>query len=121
MNPIRLLVSLLITLLLTAPAFPIEPPLLPQVIDLKRLGNTAESRGLPILLMVSQSDCGYCEQMKRQVLNPMQLSSKTIPNRFDKHGGDPSRRRIGHSREIRRALAFYPSSIRGRALRLVLN
>jgi thioredoxin-related protein len=42
--------------------------------DLKRLGAESMRKKLPILLIISQSHCGYCERMKREVLNPMQIN-----------------------------------------------
>lgn len=44
--------------------------------NLQQLGETAAERGIPILLMVSQYHCGYCERMKNEILNPMLLSGE---------------------------------------------
>jgi thioredoxin-related protein len=54
----------------------VDTHLLPQAKDLRQLGNSAVERQIPILLMVSQYHCGFCEQMKREVLYPMQLSGE---------------------------------------------
>jgi thioredoxin-related protein len=60
---------LLASRLLTA-----DPAALPQADDLQQLGKTAEKKHIPILLLVSQFHCDFCERMKREVLYPMQLS-----------------------------------------------
>ena len=46
----------------------------PLIDDLAALGRTAERRGLPIVLLVSRSDCSYCMVLKDEVLNPMMKS-----------------------------------------------
>ena len=44
---------------------------IPLVDDLSALGRTARRRRLPIVLLVSRSDCPYCALLKDEVLNPM--------------------------------------------------
>ena len=46
----------------------------PLVDDLAALGRTAERRRLPIVLLLSRSDCSYCMLLKDEVLNPMMKS-----------------------------------------------
>ena len=46
----------------------------PLIDDLTALGRTALRRGLPIVLLVSRSDCSYCMVLKDEVLNPMMKS-----------------------------------------------
>ena len=46
----------------------------PLVDDLAVLGRTAGRRRLPIVLLVSRSDCSYCMVIKDEVLNPMMKS-----------------------------------------------
>ena len=48
--------------------------------DLAQLGADAADRGVPILLAVTRSECGYCETLKREILEPLRLA-----------GADPSR------------------------------
>ena len=48
----------------------------PLVDDLAALGRTAKRRGLPIVLLVSRSDCSYCMVLKEEVLNPMMKSGE---------------------------------------------
>lgn len=48
----------------------------PLVNDLAALGRTAERRRLPIVLLVSRSDCSYCMVIKDEVLNPMMKSGE---------------------------------------------
>lgn len=43
----------------------------PLIDDLATLGRTARRRRLPIVLLVSRSDCSYCHVLKDEVLNPM--------------------------------------------------
>ena len=47
---------------------------IPLVDDLAALGRTAGRRRLPIVLLVSRSDCSYCMVIKDEVLNPMMKS-----------------------------------------------
>ena len=46
----------------------------PHIDDLAALGRTARRRRLPIVLLVSRSDCPYCARLKDEVLNPMMKS-----------------------------------------------
>ena len=46
----------------------------PLVDDLAALGRTAGHRRIPIVLLVSRSDCSYCMVIKDEVLNPMMKS-----------------------------------------------
>ena len=48
----------------------------PLVDDLAALGRAAERRRLPIVLLVSRSDCSYCMVLKDEVLNPMMKSGE---------------------------------------------
>jgi thioredoxin-related protein len=76
MNPTRLARPLLLWLLLASRLLAADPATLPQVADLRQLGETAETNHIPILLLVSQYHCDFCERMKRDVLNPMQFSGE---------------------------------------------
>ena len=46
----------------------------PLVNDLAALGRVAHRRRLPIVLLVSTSDCSYCMLLKDEVLNPIMKS-----------------------------------------------
>ena len=48
----------------------------PLVDDLAALSRTAQRRRLPIVLLVSRSDCSYCMVIKDEVLNPMMKSGE---------------------------------------------
>jgi thioredoxin-related protein len=74
MKPNHLSHLLLLLMLLTGPLLAADAHTLPQAVDLKRLGDRAEQRRIPILLMVSQYHCGFCELIKLEVLNPMRVS-----------------------------------------------
>lgn len=39
--------------------------------DLAALGVLAQEKGVPILLMFSTEDCGYCKRLEAEVLGPM--------------------------------------------------
>jgi thioredoxin-related protein len=41
--------------------------------DMRLLGRESRQHQIPILLLVSQYHCSYCERMKQEVLNPLQL------------------------------------------------
>jgi hypothetical protein len=71
----RRLVALCGGLLLLPVAAAIEP-----AGDLRQIGADAADRGVPILLAVTRSECGYCETLKREILQPLRLA-----------GDDPSR------------------------------
>jgi thioredoxin-related protein len=49
---------------------------LPFAEDLSRLAAESKHRGIPIMLVVTQYHCGYCERMKSEVLLPMRLSGE---------------------------------------------
>lgn len=74
MRQIRLLTA--VWLLMANPFLAAEETLLQQARDMRALGKTAEQKSVPILLMVSQEHCGYCELMKQEVLDPMLLSEE---------------------------------------------
>lgn len=74
MTLIRLLTA--IWVLTASPFTAAEDTLLKQARDLQALGETAEQKRIPILLMVSQEHCGFCELMKQEVLDPMLLSEE---------------------------------------------
>lgn len=44
--------------------------------NLVALGDRARSGHMPILLVVSQADCPYCERLKREILEPMLVSGE---------------------------------------------
>ena len=48
----------------------------PLVDDFAALRRTAERRRLPIVLLVSRSDCSYCMVIRDEVLNPMMKSGE---------------------------------------------
>ncbi|MES9976485.1 thioredoxin family protein [Candidatus Thiodiazotropha sp. LNASS1] len=41
--------------------------------DIQQLSRASKQNRIPILLMVSQYHCGYCDRMKEEVLQPLQL------------------------------------------------
>lgn len=49
---------------------------IPQVINLEQIGKQSRERGLPILMLVSQTECHYCEMLKAEILKPMILSGE---------------------------------------------
>ena len=60
--------------LFSACATAAEQSKLPVADDLSKLGAEAKRQQLPILLLVSQYHCEYCDLMKREVLQPMRLN-----------------------------------------------
>lgn len=48
----------------------------PLAADLKTDATRAANGGLPMLLVVTREDCGYCARLKRTVLVPMLLSGE---------------------------------------------
>ena len=48
----------------------------PVAEDLQQEGREAKSRQLPIMLTFSADDCGYCEMLEEDFLQPMLLSGK---------------------------------------------
>lgn len=42
--------------------------------DLSELASVAEQKNLPILLIVSQDYCPFCERLKEEIIAPMQIS-----------------------------------------------
>lgn len=73
----RNLLGLLAASLLLMPAASAHsagPGQLKQALNLQRDGQLAARQGTPLLLMISQEECPFCEQMKKEVLQPMELS-----------------------------------------------
>ncbi len=48
----------------------------PVAVDLQADGGISEERGIPILLVFTREDCGYCELLKRAVIRPMIISGE---------------------------------------------
>ncbi|MEW8626418.1 MAG: thioredoxin fold domain-containing protein [Candidatus Thiodiazotropha sp.] len=68
-----LLVAVLLQLLIISP-LSADQNLIPQIHDLQKLAREANEKKLPIVLLVSQYHCGYCDRMKQDVLYPMSIS-----------------------------------------------
>ncbi len=68
-----LLVATLLHLLFISPVYG-DRNLIPQIHDLQNLAREASEKQLPILLLVSQYHCEYCDLMKQEVLYPMSIS-----------------------------------------------
>ncbi len=49
---------------------------IPLIDDLAGFAGKAQERRLPIVLLVSRSDCSYCMQLKAQVLDPIAKSGE---------------------------------------------
>jgi thioredoxin-related protein len=49
---------------------------IPRADNLSQMAELASRSGASILLLVSQYHCEYCDLMKREILNPMQLSGE---------------------------------------------
>jgi thioredoxin-related protein len=73
-----------------APAAPVE---VPATRDLREDARLAQRAGLPIVLVVSQHACGYCELLDREVLHPLIISGeyteKVILRKIDVVSGTP--------------------------------
>jgi len=54
---------------------------LPRARDLQQLAHQAQQHNLPLLIMFSQSDCGYCEVVRSDYLEPM-LKHGDLKNRI---------------------------------------
>ncbi len=57
----------------TAPAVAAD---VPQATDLSADAGRASASGLPLLLVVTREDCGFCARLKRRVIAPMILSGE---------------------------------------------
>jgi thioredoxin-related protein len=77
LSAILLLLVLSGSLFQTATADGLSPPVkIPEALDLATDGKRAEAGGMPILLLVSQEECPFCMQIKRDILHPMILSGE---------------------------------------------
>jgi thioredoxin-related protein len=65
---------ILISLLLLIRADIAAAAPIPLADDLSRLATQAKAQRIPIMLLISQYHCSFCERMKSEVLQPMQLS-----------------------------------------------
>ncbi|MCB1734044.1 MAG: thioredoxin fold domain-containing protein [Gammaproteobacteria bacterium] len=64
----------LMLLLATLPAQAEVDRKVPVVHNFANLALEAGGRHLPIMLVVSQTECGYCERLKSELLEPMRVS-----------------------------------------------
>ena len=59
--------------------------------DWSQVGSRAQSQGVPVLLLVSGEDCGYCDLLKKEVLNPMhrsgELTNRALVREMDLNTG----------------------------------
>jgi thioredoxin-related protein len=70
-NP--LLVTIVLLLLFASP-LAVGQKAIPYADDLQKLAKAAKQKKLPIVLLISQYHCGYCDRMKQELLNPMHFS-----------------------------------------------
>lgn len=64
----------LAAMMLAIVMLPAADNMLPRATDLQALGLQSKSQNLPIMLMVSQHGCSYCELLKSELLRPMLIS-----------------------------------------------
>lgn len=50
----------------------------PVARDLQADGRVSRQQGIPIMLLVTRSDCGYCSLLKRAVVHPMIISGEYV-------------------------------------------
>ena len=63
-------------LCVTAAAALAETVEVPIAVDLEADGVTARQQAIPVLLLFTREDCGYCELIKRSVIRPMIISGE---------------------------------------------
>lgn len=68
--------ALLLSTLLASTCAHAASAVVSEAEDLAALGDRARAARVPILLVVSQADCPYCELLKREVLRPMLVSGQ---------------------------------------------
>lgn len=70
-----LMIPLLAGMLAALTAFPAAAEVkLPQATDLSELAARSQEKNVPILLMFSAPDCGYCRALEKDYLKPMIVS-----------------------------------------------
>ena len=67
-------ISVFIVLMLCLSAGTTASVEVPEARNLAELGERAKQDKLPILLMVSQDGCSFCEKLKEEILEPMLIS-----------------------------------------------
>ena len=50
----------------------------PVARDLQADGRVSRQQGIPIMLLVTRKDCGYCKLLKRAVVRPMLISGEYV-------------------------------------------
>ena len=50
----------------------------PVARDLQADGRVSRQQGIPIMLLVTRTDCGYCKLLKRAVVHPMIISGEYV-------------------------------------------
>lgn len=74
MTPARLVTAAAFLLCLALVQAAAEEVTVPIASDLGRDGIVSEAQRIPILLLFTREDCGYCELLKRSVILPMIIS-----------------------------------------------
>jgi|GEM_PF-1388400 len=69
--PVSRLLTFLLLLSMLFPALSDPLPLDTDHRDWRQLGEQAREQQLPIAILVTDPDCGYCERLKKDVLIPM--------------------------------------------------
>ena len=68
--------AMFVSVVLALSAVPAIGAEVPQVGDLSADAGRASASGLPMLLVVTREDCGFCERLKHRVIVPMILSGE---------------------------------------------
>ncbi|MCU7879793.1 MAG: thioredoxin fold domain-containing protein [Candidatus Thiodiazotropha sp. (ex Lucinoma aequizonata)] len=74
-NVLKLLSRVLILNILFILSVSADPEKLIPVENIQKLAAEAKQNQIPILLLISQYHCGFCDLMKEEILQPMQLNS----------------------------------------------
>ena len=86
MKSVRLTLALFVVLL-SGPLFAQPPHRLQPIDDWAQEARLARDAGLPIMVIFSSDDCGFCERLKQEVLTPQlqqgDLQDKVLVGEFN--------------------------------------
>lgn len=70
--------TIIIVMLLSLVASAADSATIPVASDLQADAQTSRQRQIPIMLVVTRRDCGYCKLLKRTVVHPMVISGEYV-------------------------------------------
>lgn len=68
----------IVVLCLSLTAAAADSTMVPVARDMQADGRVSRQQGIPIMLLVTRTDCGHCKLLKRAVVHPMIISGEYV-------------------------------------------